>query len=102
MKTFTKWLAAALFAAFMPLAPAGAAAGAGISMPSVPESTLPLITVQNSCNAVGQQVAARYGGTLAPGVRAEIRDGQTVCVGVVIVPGKDGERGRKVSFAEPL
>ncbi|MBO6719161.1 MAG: hypothetical protein JJ913_14485 [Rhizobiaceae bacterium] len=100
MKTYTKWLAAALFAASLHVAPAGAAV-AMASAPSMPESTLPVITVQASCVAVGQQVAAQNGGTLAD-VRAENRGGQTVCVGVVIVPAKDGERGRRVPFEIPL
>lgn len=61
----------------------------------------PIIQVQANCNAVGQQVAAREGGTLAH-VRAENRGGRTVCVGEVIVPGRDGQMGRKVRFEEPL
>ena len=99
MKTYTKWLAAALFAATAPFASAHAG-GINTGTPAVPESSLPIISVQSSCNAVGQQVAAQYGGTLAS-VRTENRGGQTVCVGVVIVQGKDGERGRKIPFEVP-
>lgn len=101
MKTYTKWLAAAFFAASVPLAPAAAAAGVVQVTPAMPENGIPIVTVQSSCSAVGQQQAAKYGGTLAS-VSAENRGGRTVCVGVVIVPAKDGERGRRVSFEEPL
>ena len=99
MKTFTKWLAAALFAATLPLAPA--AAGTVAVVPAVPEATLPVVTVQSSCNAVGQQEAAKHGGTLQS-VQAQDRGGQTVCVGVIIVQGKNGERGRRINFEVPL
>lgn len=101
MKNYTKWLAAALFAASVPLAPAAAGAGVVQVAPAMPETAIPVVTVQNSCNAVGQQQAAQYGGTLQS-VQAENRGGQTVCVGVVIVQGKDGERGRRISFEVPL
>jgi hypothetical protein len=99
MKKLSKWLAAALFAASVPLAPAGAGTISGT--PAVPEASLPVIPVQSNCNAVGQQEAAKHGGTLQS-VRAENRGGQTVCVGVVIVQGKDGERGRRIDFQVPL
>lgn len=99
MKTYIKWLAAALIAASVPLAPA--AAGTVAVVPAVPESTSLVVTVQSNCNAVGQQEAAKHGGTLA-NVRAENRGGQTVCVGTVIVQGKDGERGRVIPFEVPL
>ena len=98
---YTKWLAAALFAASVPLAPAAAAAGVVQPAPALPETGIPVVTVHNSGNAVGQQQAARHGGTLQS-VQAVNRGGQTVCVGVVIVQGKDGERGRRISFEEPL
>jgi hypothetical protein len=100
MKTHSKWLAAALFAATVPLAPA-AMAGTLPAAPAVPEAVTPVIPVQNSCNAVGQQVAAQHGGRLQS-VQAQNRGGQTVCVGTVIVEGKDGQRGRVVSFEVPL
>jgi ABC-type sugar transport system substrate-binding protein len=101
MKNYTKWLAAALFAATLPLAPSAAAAGVVQVAPVVPDTSVPVITVQSSCNAVGQQQAAQNGGTLAS-VNAENRGGQTWCVGVVIVPAKDGERGRRIPFEVPL
>ena len=60
-----------------------------------------IVQVQASCNAVGQQVAAQHGGSLA-NVRMENRGGRNVCVGEVIVPPKDGQRGRKIPFEVPL
>lgn len=99
MKTFTTWLAAASFAATVYAAPAGAG-GIMPAAPAVPESALPIVQVQSSCNAIGQQIAAQYGGTLAS-VRMENRGGQTVCVGTVIVQGKGGERGRVIPFEVP-
>lgn len=68
-------------------------------VPSAPAGSN-VIAVQSSCNSVGQQVAAQYGGTLA-NVRMENRGGRTVCVGEVIVQ-KPGERGRKIPFEVPL
>jgi hypothetical protein len=83
-----------------------------LAMTAAPAHALPLaaaqpdpmatdvVQVQGSCHAVGQQVAAQYGGTLA-NVRMENRGGRTVCVGEVIVQ-KPGERGRKIPFEVPL
>ncbi len=99
MKTFTKWLAAALFAATLPLAPA--AAGTVAVAPSVPEAALPVVTVQSSCNAVGQQMAAQNGGTLHSAT-AQNQGGQTVCHIVVLVPAKDGQRPRRIESTVPL
>lgn len=55
---------------------------------------------QADCYAVGQQVAAENGGTLAK-AQAVNQDGQTVCVIVVLVPGKDGQRPRRVQVVVP-
>lgn len=52
------------------------------------------------CYAVGQQVAAQQGGTLAKAT-AEQRGGQTVCRIVVLVPGRNGERPRRAEFTVP-
>jgi hypothetical protein len=49
------------------------------------------------CFSIGQQVAAENGGTLAK-ASAMTRDGQTVCVIVVLVPGKEGQRPRRAEF----
>lgn len=52
------------------------------------------------CYAVGEQVAAQYGGTLAKATPAN-RGGQTVCQIVVLVPGKEGGRPRRVQVVVP-
>jgi hypothetical protein len=52
------------------------------------------------CYAVGQQVAAQKGGTLAK-ASSSSRGGQQVCVIVVLVPGKDGQRPRRTEVVVP-
>ncbi|MET3790752.1 hypothetical protein [Aquamicrobium terrae] len=52
------------------------------------------------CYSIGQQVAAQNGGTLARASEAN-RGGQAVCVIVVLVPGKDGERPRRTEVVVP-
>jgi hypothetical protein len=52
------------------------------------------------CYSVGEQVAQQYGGTLAK-ASASNRGGQTVCHIVVLVPGKDGQRPRRMQVDVP-
>ncbi|MFC5385361.1 hypothetical protein ACFPLB_05185 [Aquamicrobium segne] len=52
------------------------------------------------CYSVGQRVAAQNGGTLAKASEAN-RGGQAVCVIVVLVPGKGGERPRRTEIVVP-
>ena len=58
------------------------------------------VPVQANCNAVGQQIAAQNGGTLAK-ASPEQRGGRAVCVIVVLVPAKDGQRPRRQEFVVP-
>lgn len=71
-------------------------------MPPANASTeeAPVTVAQADCYAIGQQVAAQNGGTLA---RASLSNqgGQPVCVIVVLVPGKDGQRPRRAEFVVP-
>lgn len=60
-----------------------------------------VILAQSDCYAIGQQVAAENGGTLARASQAQ-RGGQAVCVIVVLVPGKNGERPRRTEIIVPL
>jgi hypothetical protein len=53
-----------------------------------------------NCYAVGQQVAAQKGGTLAKASPSS-RGGRQVCVIVVLVPGKDGQRPRRTEVVVP-
>jgi hypothetical protein len=52
------------------------------------------------CYSIGQQVAAQEGGTLAK-ASASSQGGQSVCVIVVLVPGKNGQRPRRVEVVVP-
>jgi hypothetical protein len=56
--------------------------------------------VAADCFSIGEQVAAQYGGTLAKAT-ASNRGGQTVCHIVVLVPGKDGQRPRRIQVDVP-
>lgn len=59
-----------------------------------------VLTVASDCYAVGQEVAAQNGGTLAKASQST-RGGQAVCVVVVLVPGKDGQRPRRAEIVVP-
>ncbi|MCO4318335.1 hypothetical protein M8997_014155 [Phyllobacterium sp. 21LDTY02-6] len=52
------------------------------------------------CSAVGEQVAQSQGGTLARATSV-VQNGKEVCVVVVLIPGRDGERPRRVEVAVP-
>jgi hypothetical protein len=58
-------------------------------------------TVASGCYAIGQQVAAQNGGTLAKASQSN-RGGKPVCVIVVLVPGKNGQRPRRTEVVVPL
>ena len=60
----------------------------------------PTVVAQGDCYAIGQQVAAQNGGTLARASQSD-QGGRPVCVVVVLVPGKDGKRPRRVEFVVP-
>lgn len=52
------------------------------------------------CHAIGQQYAAQAGGQLARAT-PEVRDGQQVCVIVVLMPARDGQRPRRNEIVVP-
>lgn len=56
--------------------------------------------VAEDCASVGQKVAAAQGGTLTKATSA-VQNGAPVCVVVVLVPGRAGERPRRVEVAVP-
>lgn len=97
MKKVVNHIVAGLVSA-LALAP-GAAGAMPFGVPKAPPSAV--VQVAGDCRAIGQQKAAEYGGVLAD-VRIEQRSGRAVCVGVVIVSGKNGERGQRIPFEEPL
>jgi hypothetical protein len=95
------------FPSFRAIAALALCAGAAFAMPpafasplATPQTPDMLIPVASDCYAVGQQVAAQKGGTLAKASQST-RGGQTVCVIVVLVPGKDGERPRRAEVVVP-
>jgi hypothetical protein len=85
--------------ALVALALSATAAVAGPVAPSadVPD---PVVRVDGNCNAIAQQMAAQYGGR----ARASLQDrgGQKVCVVVIVVEGKDGQRGERIEQVVPL
>ena len=92
----TYLLASAAFVA----APSAFAAGAApVLIPTQPPALMS--RASGDCRAIGQQIAAQHGGTLAD-AHVENRGGQNVCVGVVVVPPRGGERGRQIPFAVPM
>ena len=60
----------------------------------------PLVLIQSDCYAIGEQVAAQNGGTLAK-ASPSTQGGRPVCVIVVLVPGKDGQRPRRTEVVVP-
>jgi hypothetical protein len=68
---------------------------------SAPATPQRIQLAQGDCYAVGQQIAAENGGTLAKAT-PEDRGGQQVCVIVVLVPGQDGQRPRRAEFVVPM
>jgi hypothetical protein len=59
-----------------------------------------VVPVQGDCYAIGEQIAAQNGGTLAK-ASPSTQGGQPVCVIVVLVPGKEGQRPRRVQMVVP-
>ncbi|AZO33449.1 hypothetical protein EOA27_09930 [Mesorhizobium sp. M2A.F.Ca.ET.037.01.1.1] len=87
--------------AVLALAAAGLASQA-IALPAIePSADQPVVLAASDCYAIGQQVAAQNGGTLAKASQAT-RGGQQVCVIVVLVPGKDGQRPRRSEIVVPM
>ncbi|PBB34942.1 MAG: hypothetical protein EOQ55_04915 [Mesorhizobium sp.] len=98
MKTFRSLTRAAALA----LAAAGLFASQATAMPLVePSVDQPVVLAASDCYAIGQQIAAQNGGTLAKASQAT-RGGQQVCVIVVLVPGKEGQRPRRTEIVVPL
>ena len=64
------------------------------------EANFPVITVQADCFAVGQDKAAEMGGTLAK-AKPDEEGGAPVCRLVIVVPGAEGERPKRVEVTVP-
>jgi len=101
--TLLTGMAAAVFTSIVPSA---GAAGlqrhvpAGLQQAQSASSQPRIIRVAGDCAAIGQQVAAQQGGTLTKATAA-VQNGAPVCIVVVLVPGRDGERPRRVEVAVP-
>jgi hypothetical protein len=71
---------------------------AGAILLSIAAAAVPAAAAD--CYSVGQRVAAQNGGQLAK-ARPETRRGKTVCVVVVLIPAKDGQRPRRAEIVVP-
>ncbi len=67
---------------------------------TAPQKSNLIVDAAGDCAAVGEQVAAQQGGQLAKAT-ATTQNGRPMCVVVVLVPGRDGERPRRVEVAVP-
>lgn len=64
----------------------------GVAQPAMPAATDgAVVLASGDCYALGMQQAAREGGTLAKAT-PEVRNGRQVCVIVVMLPARDGNR----------
>lgn len=71
------------------------------SLPNyAPQKSSLFVAAAADCAAEGQRVADSQGGTLTKATPA-VQNGRNVCVVVVLVPGRDGERPRRVEMAVP-
>ena len=97
----TKFGTIARTAAGAALAGLFAVSEAAAAQPMLPEAPREeIILAAGDCYAIGQQIAQQNGGTLAK-AQSSNRGGQNVCVIVVLVPGKDGQRPRRQEFVVP-
>ena len=88
-----------LAAAAMLSASAAYAGAASMTPPVAPPQTVQ--PVASDCNALARQMAQQLGGK----ARASIQNrggGQRICVVVVVVEGKAGERGQQIRREFPL
>ncbi len=93
-RSIARTAAAAAFAGLFALTEAGAQP---VPQPEVPDL---VIFASGDCYAIGQQIAQQNGGTLAK-AQAANQGGQDVCVIVVLVPAKNGQRPRRQEFVVP-
>lgn len=82
------------------LCAAGLFAASAQASPMPAAETGEYVVAAADCYAIGQQVADQHGGTLARASESS-QGGQSVCVIVVLVPAKDGQRPRRVEVVVP-
>ncbi|MGB6119739.1 MAG: hypothetical protein WBF87_16105 [Mesorhizobium sp.] len=97
MKHVIRSITGAFVLASVMIAPGSGFAAAPVAPLAAPSMTVP---VQANCNAVAQQLGAQYGGR-AKGTLQD-RGGKRVCVVVIVVDGKDGQRGERIQKEVPL
>ena len=80
---------------------------AGQALAATPRAMMPgtaddlaIVQVQADCYAVGQDKAAEMGGTLAK-AKPDTEGGAPVCRLVIVVPGAEGERPKRVEITVP-
>ena len=81
----------------------GASQAMALSSPSLvewPKNEAGTMVAAADCYSIGQQIASQHGGTLARASSAN-RGGRQVCIIVVLVPGREGERPRRAEFVVP-
>lgn len=71
-----------------------------LSAPSAPAGNA-VVPVQGDCYAIGMQQAAQVGGQLARAT-PEVRGGRQVCVIVILMPARDGQRPRRQEIVVPM
>jgi hypothetical protein len=75
-----------------------------VGVPGAPaalaEQGEPVLFAAADCYGIGQQIAAERGGQVHSAESAT-RNGRPVCVIVVLVPGKGGQRGRRMEIVVP-
>lgn len=64
------------------------------------DATPLVLNVEADCFAIGQDKASELGGTLAK-AKPDTDGGAPVCRLVIVVPGKDGERPKRVEVTVP-
>lgn len=72
-----------------------------LAVPRQPAVEAAVIPVSGDCHAIGMQQAAQMGGQLARAT-PEVRGGQQVCVIVVLMPARDGQRPRRSEIVVPM
>lgn len=69
--------------------------------PAAPAASAEVILASGDCYAIGMQQAAQAGGQLARATQ-EVRGGRQVCVIVVLMPARDGQRPRRNEIVVPM
>jgi hypothetical protein len=72
-----------------------------IASPDTFDSSELVVPVQSDCYSIGRQQAEQVGGQLARAT-PEMRGGQQVCVIVVLMPARDGQRPRRTEIVVPM